>query len=479
MILRRGRRMARATTAGPGRGAFIPAVISVRMKPGSTSTRAMLSRRSSRRSASERPRTPNFVPEYRALTPISPATDPMLTITPRPCRRIWGSTAWTQRAGASRLTATICCITLSRASMGLPPPTPALLTSTSIRPYASIVLSTSRSTSVRAVTSVGTARARPPCRTISSASAWIRSARRAASTTAAPWRASSRAVAAPIPLEAPVTTATLPRISRPRAMCPSHPEHAVARRADGSIEAGRDGQAQGCARVGGIGDAVVPQARRAVVGAALDLVLLQRGPHEFFLLRGRHVLATCAQVIQPHLQEHRGRLLAAHHRDARVGPHPQEARVVSAAAHGVVARAKRATDDDGELGDRGVGDGRHHLGAVLGYPAALVRTPHHEAGDVLQEEQGDAALITQLDEVRALERAFGEEDAVVGHDADGKALDAREAADERGAVEGLELVQAAAVDEAGDDLAHVIADAAFAGVDAVDLPRRVAGLLGP
>src|SRR5919201_3192681 len=361
MILRRGRRMApataRATTSGPGSDTRMPVVIGVRMKPGSTSATAIWSPRNSRRSASERPRTPNFVPEYRALTPISPATDPMLTITPRPCRRIWGSTAWMQRAGASRLTATICCITLSRASMELPPPTPALLTSTSIRPYASIVLSTSRSTSARSLTSVGTARARPPCRTISSASAWIRSARRAASTTAAPWRASSRAVAAPIPLDAPVTTATLPRISRPRAICLSHPEHAVARRADGSIEAGRDGQAQRGTCVGGIEDAVVPQARCAVVGAALNLVLLQRGPHKLFLLRRRHVRAACAQVIQPHLQEHRGSLLAAHHRDARVGPHPQEARVVSAAAHRVVAGAERASDDDGEPGHRSVGDG--------------------------------------------------------------------------------------------------------------------------
>src|SRR5918912_6065 len=222
MILRRGRRMApataRATTSGPGSGTRMPVVIGVRMKPGSTSTMAIWSRRSSRRSASERPRTPNFVPEYRALTPIPPAPDPMLTITPRPCRRMWGSAAWTQRAGASRLTATICCIILSRASMELPPPTPALLTSTSIRPYAAIVLSTSRSTSARSVTSVG-----------------------------------------------------------------------------------------------GIEDAVVPQARRAVVGAAFNLVLLQRGPHKLFLLRGRHVLAAGAQVIQPHLQEHRGGLLAAHH----------------------------------------------------------------------------------------------------------------------------------------------------------------------
>ena len=43
-------------------------------------------------------------------------------------------------------------------------------------------------------------------------------------------------------------------------------------------------------------------------------------------------------------------LLAAHHRDARVRPHPELARRVGAAAHAVVAGAERAADDHRELG---------------------------------------------------------------------------------------------------------------------------------
>ena len=66
------------------------------------------------------------------------------------------------------------------------------------------------------------------------------------------------------------------------------------------------------------------------------------------------------------------------------------------------------------------------------------------------------ALAAQLDEVRALERALGEEDAVVGQDADRVAPDAREAADQRRAVERLELVEAAAVHQPRDDLADVV-----------------------
>ncbi len=65
----------------------------------------------------------------------------------------------------------------------------------------------------RAVISVGTASARPPSRSISAASCCNRSARRAANTTVAPARANARAVASPIPLDAPVTIATPPRTS--------------------------------------------------------------------------------------------------------------------------------------------------------------------------------------------------------------------------------------------------------------------------
>ena len=69
----------------------------------------------------------------------------------------------------------------------------------------------------------------------------------------------------------------------------------------------------------------------------------------------------------------------------------------------VVAGAERAADHHGELRHGGARDRRHQLGAVLGDAAGLVLAPDHEAGDVLQEDQRDAALVAQLDEVRALE----------------------------------------------------------------------------
>ena len=128
---------------------------------------------------------------------------------------------------------------------------------------------------------------------------------------------------------------------------------------------------------------------------------------------------------------------------------------VRAAAHRVVAGAERAADDDGELRHRGVRHRRHELRAVARDAAGLVLLADHEAGDVLQEDERHAPLAAELDEVRALLRRLGEEHAVVGEDPDRDALDAREPADERLAVQLLELVEARAVDDARDQLARV------------------------
>src|SRR4029079_8397193 len=98
---------------------------------------------------------------------------------------------------------------------------------------------------------------------------------------------------------------------------------------------------------------------------------------------------------------------------------------------------------------------RHQLGPVAGDPVGLVLLADHEPGDVLEEDERDLPLARELDEVGALLRRLGEQDAVRGEDPDREALDPAEAADERLAVERLELVEAAAVDEPGDDLANV------------------------
>ena len=89
-------------------------------------------------------------------------------------------------------------------------PTPALLTSVSIRPNRSAAFSINLSTWVGSETSVRTASASPPCPSISPTSSRSRSSRRPAATTCAPARANSRAVSRPMPLVAPVITTVEP-----------------------------------------------------------------------------------------------------------------------------------------------------------------------------------------------------------------------------------------------------------------------------
>src|ERR687896_2243356 len=88
--------------------------------------------------------------------------------------------------------------------------TPALLTRMSILPNSSTALLTRSWACFSSVTSHSTAIAFPPSWDTFSTSSSRRSLRRAPATTAAPSAASARTVASPMPLEAPVTTATLP-----------------------------------------------------------------------------------------------------------------------------------------------------------------------------------------------------------------------------------------------------------------------------
>ena len=93
---------------------------------------------------------------------------------------------------------------------------PALLTSTSTWPKRSIAASTTRSGSPGSRTSAATARQAAPLASISARALSSGSSRRPARTTHAPLRASSSAVARPIPVPPPVTSATRPALASGR-----------------------------------------------------------------------------------------------------------------------------------------------------------------------------------------------------------------------------------------------------------------------
>src|SRR5712691_8727255 len=98
----------------------------------------------------------------------------------------------------------------------------------------------------------------------------------------------------------------------------------------------------------------------------------------------------------------------------------------------------------------------NQLGAIFGDACALVLAADYEARDVLEKDERDGPLVAQLDEMGALQRRLGKEDAVVGDDADKKPMETREASHQRRAVALFEFIETGAVDEPRDDFVNVV-----------------------
>src|SRR5689334_22362665 len=149
--------------------------------------------------------------------------------------------------------------------------------------------------------------------------------------------------------------------------------------------------------------------------------------------------------------------------------------------------AKRSAHDDRYFWHHGIGHGIHHLGPGFDNAAPLGVTAHHETVYVMQENQRHKVLVAIHDETRGLFGAFGIDHAakfnalfarrgisllrrrgLVGHDAHGKSPDTRQPTDHGLAVLGLVLVELRAVNNACDDLLHVIRTHAVGFKDAVD-----------
>ncbi len=140
-----------------------------------------------------------------------PATELMLITAPLRrasmsgrARRVKSTAASTFTASSSRAVSAGMCVNQPYQ------PKPALFTSTSGAPQRAFTCAHSASRCAGLLRSAGKAAACPPAWMISAARASSRSARRAVNATRSPPRASRRAMAAPMPLEAPVTSASLP-----------------------------------------------------------------------------------------------------------------------------------------------------------------------------------------------------------------------------------------------------------------------------
>ena len=170
-----------------------------------------------------------------------------------------------------------------------------------------------------------------------------------------------------------------------------------------------------------------------------------------------------------YLGKHAGGLFPAHHANTGIGPHEHEAWIVGAPAHAVIASTEAATGNHGKLGNAGTGHGVDHLGAVFGDAFGLVFLAHHEAGDVLQEQQRNLSLIAQFDKVRAFLGRLGIKHSIVGKNAHRIAVDMGKAAHQGSAIAGLEFIQFRAVHDARNQFPCRHGLAGGGGNDAVKL----------
>src|SRR5690606_9395563 len=116
------------------------------------------------------------------------------------------------------------------------------------------------------------------------------------------------------------------RIRSNTASPPLHPEHAEAGFPDRRVQRDGERQRQHVARLDRVDDAVVPEPRRGVERVALVLELVDDGLLEGGLVLGADGAAAALDALAAHRGQHARRLLAAHHRDAAVGPGPEESR---------------------------------------------------------------------------------------------------------------------------------------------------------
>src|SRR6218665_1580377 len=226
-------------------------------------------------------------------------------------------------------------------------------------------------------------------------------------------------------------------VSRAVMVVPLHAEHAELRVRNVGIEGGGNGQAKHVAGFGRVYHAVIPETGTGIGRLCFLGVLVYQGlPERYFFFR-TPLHAFFGQRGFFHIGEHAGGLLTAHDGNTGIGPHEQKAWLIGAATHAVITSTKTSTNDDGEFRNLGAGHCMNHLGTMFGDATFFVFFPHHEASDVLQEDQRNFALAAQFYEMRAFYGGLRKQDAVIGNDTDRIAPKAGKAGDQGAAVNPL------------------------------------------
>ena len=177
------------------------------------------------------------------------------------------------------------------------------------------------------------------------------------------------------------------------------------------------------------------------------------------------------------------RTLRAHDRD--LGRRPGEVHVAAdvLAAHDVVGTAVRLARDDRQLRNGRLGVGVQQLRAVTDDPAMFLVDTGQETRHVDERHQRDVEGIACPDEPRGLDRRIdvegaGEDGRLLRDDPDAAPAESREPDDDVLRPAGLDLQERGVVDDATQDVMHVIRQPRVVGDDRVELGLHPVGRIG-
>src|SRR6266480_1951319 len=156
-----------------------------------------------------------------------------------------------------------------------------------------------------------------------------------------------------------------------------------------------------------LNDGVDPAACGSVANVGLFLVILFYLGTKLLEFVGRcFLVATITSAGED--RKHRIRCLrGAHHGVTRVWPRHDKSRVVCFAAHGIIPRAKRSSNDRGDFRHNGITDRVHEFSAAANNAALLCVASDHEAGDILEKDDRQTGLVAIHYETRGLIGTFG------------------------------------------------------------------------
>ena len=209
-------------------------------------------------------------------------------------------------------------------------------------------------------------------------------------------------------------------------------------------------------RIQRMNNTIIQNMRRRTIALALPLhprPQLRNLPLPPFL----HLLPTTLILRRPALNRlhHPRQLIRPHDRTPPTRPTEQKPRPVTPPTHRIVPRAVTRAHDQTDVRHLAHADRAHELRALLDDACVLRFGSDHEAGHVVQEDDGEGLLVAEADELGAFQGFVGVDDGGrVGDDAAGVGVDGGEGGDEVAAVGGFEEGEAGVVDEPEEDFGH-------------------------